>query len=199
MRILIYLLLIFAFYSCATLNKALKDDLQTIDLLQDDKAWRLTAGEHTVQLEKGEFRFVFLQKPYGENNGEFHAVQVNASQNLELFNSISLGKRLDELECFSPGTGMAMTNGNNPEIMVVDYGHHYLYYKDESDKRLTKLGEKAGYYYLEWKIDSIMDEEELKKEKNGYITLYMSVIIDRNKNARIDKGELWKVAISLAE
>lgn len=181
--------------SCASLKNDLQQDLKNIDLIQGSQIWKLHNGANTIQINNEPFAMVFLQKPYRDKNGVFHTVQVNTTQNVELYNSIVPGKNMDEIECFSPGSGLAMRDGNNPELMIVDYGHHYLYYENEEERRLTKLGAKSDYYYLEWRIDPLNNNPDAIKNSDGDIIVFVSIIIDRNKNKRIDEDELWKVQL----
>lgn len=182
--------------SCASLNNELKQELKNIDLIQGEQIWKLSAGYHTIQIWNKEFAMVFLQKAYNKKKEIFHTVQVNTTQNIDIFNSVAVGKNMEEIECFSPGSGLAMRDGNNPELMIVDYGHHYLYYENEGDRRLTKLGTKGDYCYLEWRLDPLQHNPDVIKNDDGAIIIYVSVIIDRNKNKQIDDGELWKIQLT---
>lgn len=195
-KIVVCVLSICFLASCASLKNELKQELKNIDLIQGEQIWKLSAGHHTIQIRNKEFAMVFLQKAYNKKKEVFHTVQVNTTQNIDIFNSVAVGKNMVEIECFSPGSGLAMRDGNNPELMLVDYGHHYLYYENEDDRRLTKLGTKGDYYYLEWRLDPLQHNPDATKNDDGDIVIYVSIIIDRNKNKQIDDGELWKIQLT---
>lgn len=178
-------------------GEKIDDIYKTVSIRQNGAEYLLNPNENTLQLQRKKFSILFYNKAYNEYRGEFHAAQLVVFSQKEPWNEVREGKSIDNLPCLEPGTGMAPDESGQYETLIINaFGHHYLYYENEVNKRVKWAGRWKNYIKLQLDVNKILvDESEQKIEETTFQVLYLALFIDRNLNAKIDKDELTKMEL----
>ncbi len=193
MRILIYGLFILLNVSIAYGHA--NDSKEGVTISQQGVTHALLDENVDITLEKKKFEIRFMLRPYNEK--ENNVLRVAASATNEIFEKIHRGDKINDVEFFAPGTGMAADDGGYTSIFIDDKAHHYLYYSNEEDRRAKLIFRQNDLLLLEWQVSSFtMGRKESPFEKSGLQRFYLVIVNDINNNNTIDPGELNKVVIT---
>ncbi len=166
-----------------------------ISIVQEGKTILLQEGDNELKLNKAPFSIQFFCKRYSDE--AFNAIQIAAFTDKASLDKVAVGVNADEVPYLAPYTGIAADQLGYSSIFLNNEGHHYLYYKDEEDRRATLIAEKNGLLKLEWQPHSFYLEEEDKEfAESGITTFYLVIFTDSNKDKKVDKEELKKVSIT---
>lgn len=111
------------------------------------------------------------------------AVQICAFEEHKIFSQFSLKKNLQDIPCFSPGTGLAVSreNSNNRFNLYITNGfaHNYFHVSRSTN----------GTRYRMISVNSIIENKDASKQP-VYNEFYMVVFMDKNNNKKMDKNEV---------
>lgn len=162
-----------------------------ISLIQKNLIIEIQDISDVVHLKKEAFSIRFKQNLTPVESEDLFICQVAVLDNPEDTAQIMKGVLVDNIEYFSPGTGMA-TGSSYDYLFVSNTGHHYLFYEDNKHKRLTIIGQQGNQYEFEWKIKGLYDfeiEKDIPFSKMNVQELYFVIFINKNRNQTVDEGE----------
>ncbi len=173
----------------------LHPDIPSVQLTQGNKTYSLDYKtiEH-IKLDKSPFSILFPSYPYQYKN-HFYGTKINVTDNKKAFRNCKENTLFDDIPCLSIGTGIASLNHN---LHINDEGHLYLL--NNEDVNRIQLKKKLSKEVLLYAFNVTMIEGTLL-DKNFSVsehrnTFYLNIVIDRNLNRRIEKGELYKVVLA---
>jgi len=136
------------------------------------------------------FYIVFKNREYSSD--EKYVMQIAALSDVALYNRIMEGMNIKEIPVFRPGTGMAFKNG---ELVVINSGHHYIFFTLSDTSRVTILKENPNQLYtLEYPVNNLV-RPTIPLANSARTPIYLVLLNDRNLNTIIDAGELIKVVL----
>lgn len=189
--------------SCSFLSKktSTNDPEYTgLTLIQTGKRINITESTTELTIKKTGFTLEFEVAPYNPKKKKFHTVQIAATTNKENLNFFQEADIKSDNPFYSPGTGIASErNKPYPAMYIGESGHHYIYYKDDIDKRADVLFKrKNNMVRLKWDIKklSINKAEDVKINKATIKKFYIMVFIDSNLNKSIDTGEYHLLTVN---
>jgi hypothetical protein len=188
---------------CKTLKNPTSKSEKDVDVaffvFQDDREILINNDAEAVELERAEFSLRFYNKRYNPEEKGFYSTQIAAFLNKSELDKIKFGMSKSELAFFEPGSGMAPAKSGKYEMLIFkSSGHHYTFYEDSESKRLKLLDESGELLKLEFEIAALyLNGEEVQMEDTNLSEFYTAVLIDRNLNGIIDKGELLKLTVQL--
>lgn len=165
-------------------------------VLNENVTYKINAFPDTIYLDRRGIEIQFYNKIYNSKRKKFYACQLAVFDNDKVFNQIEIGKNKNDLPCYSMGSGMAAEETGYESFFVNNYGHHYLYYENDSNSRINLLQKgkpynKYGFVINKLTINGIM--QEITRSPIG--TLFVSMFVDRNLNNIIEEGELGKAVL----
>jgi hypothetical protein len=169
-----------------------------IAIYQDDTETE-ARNEEEIQIRRAKFAIRFSSKRYNSSKEQFYAAEIAAFLDKSELTKINEGMSTEDIPCFEPGSGMATaSNGFYESIIFNNAGHHYLYFETKKDRRVNLISENNGMLRLEFPITNLfLNEKDIKLEKTNLPEFYLAILIDRNLNNVIDKGELTKLTIKI--
>ena len=191
----LFLLGIVFLSSCdATKKMQETTSIQDVFLVQNDKIRKVKENDE-LTITKAPFSMQFYGKRYNENHP--NPIKVAAILDKDVFDQVHIRMLAEDVPNFAPATGLAGMNLGYDALYINPYGHHYLFYKNEEDRRLVLLQEKGENLKLEFEIPAIFVDGKRYEVADAPIEkFYMVVFIDRNMDGIMDKGELTKLAIN---
>lgn len=128
-----------------------------------------------ITLKKGNF---IIEAPAIPGNV---AVQVCASNEDNALESFKRDRSIDQNNCFSPGTGLAIPYTDNPKsgipLIITDgLGHNYY----SADRRVNETLKTSIYIHRIKQVKIIESEQSL-----------LVIVIDKNKDHIVQDGEIW--------
>ncbi len=194
----VYLLLLgFIFLaSCSGTKKmASKSKITDVFLLQNGQTIKLQSNDQQT-IAKAPFALRFYCQRYTKD--AYHAVQIAALRDQSAFDKVSVGMPMEELANFGPASGLAGTSEGYDALYLNDYGHHYLYYENEQNRRLLLLDKEGENLFLEFHVPKFFFGDKLYEIADAPIsTVYLVIFIDRNADGIMDSGELTKLTLHL--
>lgn len=132
-------------------------------------------------------------------------VQLAALDDSSYYDLAEVGTKLEDIPYFVPGSGMA-TAGVYDSMYILNEGHHYLFYSDDDDSRLTLIDEDENSIIdTSWNIDKLQlydadtfEFTEYSFDELPQENIYLVAISDLNNNEIIDEGECIKLVLSFA-
>jgi hypothetical protein len=215
-RFLIYLSIL-SMVCCQTPNllKKKNEDIfkvpKPIYIYQNKTEQVVTEQESEIHIEKAPFKIRFYNSTYSidKHNSTQIAVFLNDSE----FNKIKTNTPIKDVPCFGPGTGYAMyADGTDKDLLFENHnhylGHHYLFYENESSRRVNLLEDYGDFLKLEFEVNQF----HIRNSNNGLQTrdtiikknipevditkFYLAILIDNNLNDTINDGELHKLIVN---
>ncbi|MTI22115.1 hypothetical protein E1176_13880 [Fulvivirga sp. RKSG066] len=108
------------------------------------------------------------------------------------------GKALDDIKYFAFGTGMATEADGYKALYIRDKANHYLFYENENYTRVSLIDREDDFLKLQFNIDEIyIDGTPVSFEDSGVEKLYLVIHNDLNLDRIADRGELYKVIVTL--
>jgi hypothetical protein len=81
-------------------------------------------------------------------------------------------------------------------FVVTNTGHHYLYYENEAERRVSRVSIANELLELEWPVSGAsIDDQDIPLTELAVTPLYFVFFQDRNLNEIIDAGELKIVKV----
>lgn len=168
-------------------------------VFQDGKESVIRSDSQVMEITEDRFSIRFYNKKHYPEKEEFYAAQIAALTDEKAFRQIQIGQQMDDIPYFVRGSGMAADQEGYEVFFVYNEGHHYLYYENETNKRLELIGQKGDNWRFEFTVDSLwLNDEKLPLQNEKIDELYLVILIDRNLNRVIDKGELSKLTLKLS-
>ncbi len=176
----------------------LKEGLPPITFIQNGKRQELVKSYQTITLEKAPFTITLPGMAVEEATQDYHPTQMALVTDREPLRNISVGMRTEDTVPFAPATGMAMDYSAHYLIISAD-AHNYLFYNEAGNTRL-ELSERIGgdVLLLKYMVEALFfngTEYSMQDFPHDNFPLYLIIFIDKNKNEKIDAGELNKVEI----
>ncbi len=160
----------------------------------------IVGKDNVFYLDTAAFSLRFYNKTYDVINKKFYATRLAAFYAKEQIPDIKTGVSISSVPCFKPGTGIAASREEGYTALVFNSkAHHYLFYQDEKNKRVNKIGEKRAYSLFEFSTDSLSfygEKESMQKTKVSQF--YLLLLTDRNLNGIVDEGEYKLLTIRIA-
>lgn len=197
--------LLFLVISLISLNLSAQSEAtkeyQGITIRQNNKVFELPAGKSKLKLKREAFDIEF-DLHYRESFNEWYnwtILQVSATQFPESLMHFNEGKIAEENPFFSPGSGLAgYPDAEYEELIISNYGCHYIYYDDDSNKRATILEKKSDKLIrFKWTIDNFYiiedyfsdNKQMVSVEESDIKKMYLMIYIDEDDDDNIDPGE----------
>jgi hypothetical protein len=183
--------------ACFLPATAQSTDYSIITFAQDDSTQTISNTTDSVILERKPFSILYYGKRYDSKNEKFHALQVAVLKHPADTLMLMVGKNLSGIPYFEPGSGMAPgSNGLYDAFVVTNTGHHYLYYENEAERRVSRISLAYDLLELEWRISGAsIDDHDVTLKELDVPALYFVFFNDRNLNEVIDAGELKIVKV----
>lgn len=190
----LFILLLFL-GSCKSL-KTTKPNVDDVILFQNGKEIILNKNQ-ILEIEKSKFSFRFFNHPYNSAIKQFYNARIAVFLDEDGFEKTKIGMERKDTYYFYDGTAMAAFESNFYEsIFVSEEANHYLYYENESNRRLDLLKKEGELQQLEFSISSMYLEDVLYKiEDYPRSNLLFMIFIDRNLNNIVDENELHKLTL----
>ncbi len=172
-------------------------DYTTITFWQHDSAKIITKSTDSIILKKQPFSITFYSKRYDSKNEKYHALQVAVLKDAADTLKLVVGKSIEDIPYLASGSGMATgASGLYDAMMIDNEGHHYLYYEDEAERRVSRVAIVKELLELEWQISgAFMDNEDVSLSDLKLPALYFVFFADRNLNEAIDQHEIKIVKV----
>ena len=187
-------------FSCETnkLSTAGAEDIGNIYLFQNGKEKRLFDFEKAVGIERKAFSLRFFCKQYNRAENKFHSIRIAAFLDRNDLNSIKKGMKVDEITCFSPGSGLSSGRDGYKSLYFTNYGHHYLFYENGESNRLDLIKKQGEYLKLEFNISSFwVEQKEISINDFEPDIFYLVILKDLNLNGFVEDNELTKITFVL--
>lgn len=184
--------------SSKKLNRSANIETDKVYIVQN--GWQTEVGNKmkSIELEKEAFSIRFLSKPYNSEKKEYYAAGLVAITDEAELHKISTGMQENETAYFELGSGLAAhkSTGYEGELFIDAIGQHYLYYENESSKRVNLLKKMDELLLLEFDVERFNRNEKTTVISESTLNeLHLIIYIDRNLNEVIDKGELYKMTV----
>jgi len=182
--------------SCSgTKRLASKSNITDVFLLQNGQTMKVQENDQKT-IAKAPFSLRFYGKRYTDD--DFKAILVAAISDATTFDKVSVGMHQNEFANFGPATGLAGTPLGYDALFINDYGHHYLFYKNEQEHRLELLKKDGVNMFFEFHIPKFFIDDTFYDIADTPIsTLYLVIFNDRNGDEIMDAGELTKLKLHL--
>ncbi len=138
--------------------------------------------------------------PYRGAAREFNAVRITASRSLAVL-GVAVGDGVFDAPFLGPGTGMA-AGASYEHMILTPEAHHYIFDdpKDVQAQRASLSGERFdGLLELEWEVKSLFVDRSPVSMFDvvavGIPALAVVAFGDRNRNDRIEEGELVRLVL----
>jgi len=167
-------------------------DYTVISFVQNDSSKTVNKATDSVLLAREPFSVVYYGKRYDSQKEKYHALHVAVLKDAADTLMLALGKNIKDVPYFEPGTGMAPgANGLYDNIVIANDAHHYLYYENEAERRVSRISVAYDLLELEWRISGVWsDDQEITFQQLKFPALYFVFFADRNLNEIIDANEL---------
>lgn len=157
-----------------------------------------TNSDGTAYLDRDAFSLKFYMPLEG-------IIQLAALDDRSYFDLAEEGTKLEDIPYFVPGSGLA-TDGLYDSMYIINEGHHYLFYSDDDDSRLTLIDEDENSIIdTSWDIEKLQmyDTDTFEFTEYSFDELpledvYLVAISDLNNNEIIDEGECIKLVLTFA-
>jgi hypothetical protein len=172
-------------------------DYNTIIFRQEDSATTITRSTDSVVLGRKPFSITYYGKRYDSKTEKYYALQVAVLKDAADTLKRAIGKNIEEIQYLASGSGMA-TGGNGlyDAMMISNEGHHYLYYENEAERRVSRVSIVKDLLELEWRISgAFVDDQDISLPELTFSPLYFVFFADRNLNDTIDQNELKIVKV----
>ncbi len=178
-------------------KKRTQKKYERVGILQKGKD--ISGKKNVFIIDKASFSIRFYNHVCSDS--QFYATRIAVFSNKDQIPTIRKGMKFSAISCFKPGTGMAASRElGYTALKIAPAAHHYLFYQNEESKRVNKIGESGMFSLFEFNVDSLNIEGQIESMSQTEINhLYMLVLIDRNLNNVIDKGECQKIAIQIKD
>jgi len=191
-------LIVTVLFTSMSLYGQTEDFNNNVIFKQKKRSVTISKPYDSITLSKGPFAMDFYCKQYDEAGEVYNAVSVAVLADENDIGDISVGRNLNDIPYFGLGTGFAADKSGYTSIYINNEGRHYLYYKNEQDKRVNLVSAGSEMLLLEWEVAAFLNKETqedipMSELKNDY--LYFVVLMDRNRNNIIDEWEVKVVKI----
>ncbi len=167
-----------------------------VKVYQDGQEVEADSSDKSIHLDRDTFSLRFNMPIEG-------TVQLAALDNQEDYDLVGEGLHPEDIPYFIPGTGMA-AEGPYPSMYINNEGHHYMFYSDDDDSRLTLISEdENSIIEAEWQIDNLQILDPENYEFNDYSfegfpfeNIYIVVFNDVDSDNIIDEGEYAKLVLT---
>ncbi len=167
-----------------------------VKVYQDGQEVEADSSDKSIHLDRDTFSLRFNMPIEG-------TVQLAALDNQEDYDLVEEGLHPEDIPYFIPGTGMA-ADGPYPSMYINNEGHHYMFYSDDDDSRLTLISEdENSIIEAEWQIDNLQILDPENYEFNDYSfedfpfeNIYIVVFNDVDSDNIIDEGEYSKLVLT---
>jgi len=189
-------------YSCNSTKlrpKELAISYDDIYLFQNGKETLINNVMQELEIKRDKFAIRFYNKRYDSDGKKFHSAKISAFLDKTDLDNIKIGMAESELPYFSPGTGMASSqSGKYENLIFKKNAHHYLIYENSESKRLNLVDDLGEYLKLEFEVSNLFINGEIEKMSETELKeFYLVILIDKNLNEVIDKGELNKLLLKI--
>ncbi len=183
--------------SLTTKNIEIMDNkFDKIFIFQNGKEVEIDRNSYELKIEKKPFSIRFYNKKYDSEKNEFYAVQVGAFLEEDVLKKMDINMLQDEVPCFEAGTGMACTQVGYESLIFNNQGNHYLTYESDDETRLTRIESEGDWFKLAFEINKMtIKNTDIDIENINIKQFYLAILIDKNLDDKIDKGELTKLKI----
>lgn len=164
----------------------------TIVIEQNGIEKPITTENSSLYLDKKPFTIRFENKFYNAKKDYLNALQVAIIANDKNLGQIEEGTPINLVPYFEVGTALAPDeDGFYGAAVVNSYGHHYLYYENDTNRSVALIATKQPLGIFRWEINRFYIDgteyaiKHIKVHKLNFIFLN-----DFNANGIIDLDEL---------
>ncbi len=180
-----------------TSNASPLTSFEQVWIFQNGKEIPIKGQRDKITIERSAFSIRFFNQQYQPASDEFYAAQIKSLLLADGLDEVNVGMMIDDTPHFRPGTGMACNRSGKYEyIFFKEIGHHYLMYGDENSRRLNLLSQTGKQLKLEFDISQFNIKGDIIPVTDSTMDeIYFSILLDRNLNGTIDKGELTQLTV----
>lgn len=160
-----FIFLLFQTFSCKTAKTTTgknttetennQDYSNAVFVYQNGKEIPISNYYQIVELEKEDFSIRFFGGLYAYDSYELYMTKIAAVPSKSHLKKIDDQININELPYFSAGSGLAAEETGYSALYVNDYGHHFLYYFNEEDRRVDLLSRNKNRLKMEFNIAKI--------------------------------------------
>lgn len=185
-----YHTIIVSFFTFASFGQ--ESTQNSVTFTQDGNLQTINKDSDSIVLDRKSFSIRYFGKQYDGENEKFYTAQIAVLENPSDLAVLKIGQKTEDIPYYEPGSGMAIDeSGFYESIYITNYGHHYLTYENENEKRVNLISKNKDILELEWKISgAFYNDKDIPFSKLKISTLYFVVFIDHNLNKIIDADEL---------
>ena len=194
------IILISLFNLLVSFVQAQEYSTDNIVIKQGHQTFNIYDETQTIKLNAAEFSIEYLNKPYQEKKNLFYAAQAIVTDN-KLDYDLQDGTIIESIPGFEAGSGFAAEkNGIVYYPFLSSDGHQYLYYSSNKDKRVEKSGTSASWDIYKWTLKGVY-QYDAEMDWNIYdnTEIYILLIIDRNLDGVLQKGEYFNIHINFTK
>ncbi len=190
------------FTSCVVVSKVnpKAKNINHIYFFQEGISYAVKEDIATLSLKPLDFSIQYFNKPVYKKEGNYNITRIVSVPNKAELDKLHVGLKTETVKNLESGSGLAVSTkyGYNGDLFINDYGHHILYYDNEEERTVDKIGVKSDFSLFEFKVAQIFKEPNFIPVKDtGLAKLYFAIFRDYNNDKIIDKGELKKIIITL--
>ena len=181
----------------ASFGNAQEYTTNNLIIKQGNKTYTINEAEQTITLRPEEFSIEYLNKAYQEKKNLFYAAQALVTDSSADVN-LQEGTKIESIQYFEAGTGFAAEKKQVIYYPILSYdGHQYLYYVSNKEKRVDKIGTSGNWDIYKWTLKGVY-QYDAEMDWNIYDNdqVHIALIIDRNLDGILQKGELFNVHIN---
>ncbi len=164
---------------------------------QGNQTFNIDKADQTITLRPEEFSIEYLNKPYQEKKNLFYAAQALVTDSSADVN-FQEGIKIESIPYFESGSGFAAEKNQVIYYPFLSYdGHQYLYYVSNNEKRVDKIGTSGNWDIYKWTLKGVY-QYDAEMDWNIYDNdqVHIALIIDRNLDEILQKGEFFDVHIN---
>ncbi len=191
--------LVFAFLcSIALPAYSQSKNYNVITFVQEYGSKTITAATDSVQLDKMPFSILYYSKRYDSQREKYHSLKVVVFKELGDTSILSIGKSVNDIPYFESTKEIVPGSSGLYDSFVVDStAHHYLYYENEAERRVSRISIVNDLLELEWRISGVsIGDQDITLPELAISSLYFVFYADRNLNEVIDQGEIKIVKVN---
>jgi len=181
----------------ASFGNAQEYTTNNLIIKQGNKTFTINEADQTITLRPEEFSIEYLNKPYQEKKNLFYAAQALVTDSSADVN-FQEGIKIESIPYFEPGSGFAAEKNQVIYYPFLSYdGHQYLYYVSNNEKRVDKIGTSGNWDIYKWTLKGIY-QYDAEMDWNIYDNdqVHIALIIDRNLDGILQKGEFFNIHIN---
>ena len=163
-----------------------------VSIVNGEQNITLSQRTTVVNLAPKPFVIHYLGKAYDSEHDLFYSAKIAVLINPNDTLLLNPGQSIKNIPFFEPGKGMAPAkNGRYDWAHITNQAHHYLFYENEQNNRVTLTTKTPEGLWLQWPVKGFIREgKRLRFSAIKSSVVYLVIFRDNNLNDTIDENEL---------